>query len=114
MKVAVFNTKRYERRSLEAAAEGKGIQFTFLEPRLETQTAVLAAGHEAVLIFVNDIADREVLEKLAAGGTRFLATRSAGFNQIDREAALALGISLAYVHECCSTPERIRLQDSGV
>ena len=97
MKVAVFNTKRYERRSLEAAAEGKGIQFTFLEPRLETQTAVLAAGHEAVLIFVNDIADREVLEKLAAGGTRFLATRSAGFNQIDREAALALGISLAYV-----------------
>ena len=102
MKVAVFNTKRYERRSLEAAARESGndggtIEFTFLEPRLDAQTAVMAAGHEAVLIFVNDVADRDVLEKLAAGGTRFLATRSAGFNQIDREAARTLGISLAYV-----------------
>jgi D-lactate dehydrogenase len=97
MKVAVFNTKRYERRSLETAAEGTGIEFTFLEPRLDVQTAPLAAGHEAALIFVNDSANRAALEKLAAGGTRFLATRSAGFNQIDREAARELGIQLAYV-----------------
>jgi len=97
MNVAVFNTKRYERGVLERAAEGTPLKFTFLEPRLDAQTAPLAAGHEAVLIFVNDLADRTVLEKLAAGGTRFLATRSAGFNQIDREAARELGISLAYV-----------------
>lgn len=97
MKVAVFNTKRYERPVLEKAAEGSSIEFTFLEPRLEAQTAVLGAGHEAVLIFVNDVADKRVLETLAAGGTRFIATRSAGFNQIDREAARALGIKLAYV-----------------
>jgi D-lactate dehydrogenase len=97
MKVAVFNTKRYEKRSLEAAAEGAGVEFTFLEPRLEAQTAPLAHGHEGVLIFVNDCADRVVLEKLAQGGTKFLATRSAGFNQIDREAARELGIELAYV-----------------
>ena len=97
MKVAVFNTKRYERPVLEKSADGFPIEFTFLEPRLEVQTALLAAGHEAVLIFVNDVANRSVLEHLAAGGTRFLATRSAGFNQIDREAARELGIALAYV-----------------
>ena len=97
MKVAVFNTKRYERPVLEKSADGFPIEFTFLEPRLEVQTALLAAGHEAVLIFVNDVANRSVLEQLAAGGTRFLATRSAGFNQIDREAARELGIALAYV-----------------
>jgi D-lactate dehydrogenase len=101
MKVAVFNTKRYERRSLETAvqtiASGKGIEFTFLEPRLDAATAPLAAGHDAVMIFVNDSADRRVLEMLAAGGTKFLATRSAGFNQIDRKAAFELGIQLAYV-----------------
>ena len=97
MKVAVFNTKRYERPVLEKAAEGSLIGFTFLEPRLDAQTAVLASGHDAVLIFVNDVADRTVLEKLAAGGTRFVVTRSAGFNQIDREAARALGIKLAHV-----------------
>jgi D-lactate dehydrogenase len=97
VKVAVFNTKRYERSVLEKAAQGFSIEFTFLEPRLEAQTAVLAAGYEAALIFVNDVADRSVLEKLAAGGTRFVVTRSAGFNQIDREAARALGIKLAHV-----------------
>jgi len=97
MKVAVFNTKRYERLVLEKAAEGHRIDYTFLEPRLDVQTALLAAGHEAVLIFVNDVANRRVLEQLAHGGTRFLATRSAGFNQIDREAAREFGITLAYV-----------------
>jgi D-lactate dehydrogenase len=97
MKVAVFNAKRYERGVLEKVAEGQSLEFTFLEPRLDFQTAVLAAGHEAVLIFVNDVADRAVLEKLADGGTRFLGTRSAGFNQIDRVAARDLGIQLAHV-----------------
>lgn len=97
MKVAVFNTKRHERPVLEAAAAGKDLAFSFLEPRLDEHTAVLASGHEAVLIFVNDTANREALRKLAAGGTRLLATRSAGFNQIDLKAAREFGIALAYV-----------------
>ena len=97
MKVAVFNTRRYEKRALEKAAQGSPVEFTFLEPRLDEQTAVMAAGHDAVLIFVNDGANRSVLEKLAHGGVRFLATRSAGFNQIDLKAAAELGIRLAYV-----------------
>ena len=97
MKVAVFNTKRYERKVLEKAAEECPIEYTFLEPRLDAHTALLALGHDAALIFVNDAADRAVLEKLKECGIRFLCTRSAGFNQIDREAARELGISLAYV-----------------
>jgi D-lactate dehydrogenase len=97
VKVAVFNTRRYEKRALEEAAKGTPIQFTFLEPRLDEQTAVMAGGHDGVLIFVNDVANRAVLEKLVMGGTRFLATRSAGFNQIDLKAAAELGIQLAYV-----------------
>lgn len=97
MKVAVFNTRRYEKRALEEAVKGTPVQFTFLEPRLDEQTAVMAGGHDGVLIFVNDVANRAVLEKLVMGGTRFLATRSAGFNQIDLKAAAELGIQLAYV-----------------
>jgi D-lactate dehydrogenase len=97
VKVAVFNTRRYERRVLESAAEGTPIRYTFLEPRLDAQTAVLADGHDAALIFVNDSADRAALERLARGGVRFLATRSAGYNHIDRKAAAELGIRLAYV-----------------
>jgi len=97
VKVAVFNTRRYERHVLEQTAKGSPVEFTFLEPRLDEHTAVMAAGHEAALIFVNDVASRPVLEKLATGGTRFLATRSAGFNQIDLKAAAEFGITLAYV-----------------
>lgn len=97
MKVAVFNTRRYEKRALEVAAKDSPVEFTFLEPRLDEQTAVMAAGHDAALIFVNDTANRAVLEKLAKAGIRFLATRSAGFNQIDLKAAAELGIHLAYV-----------------
>lgn len=97
MNVAVFNTRRYERRVLEKAAEGTPIRFTFLEPRLDAHTAVLAGGHDAALIFVNDAADRPALEKLSLGGTRFLCTRSAGYNQIDRHAAAEFGVRLAYV-----------------
>jgi D-lactate dehydrogenase len=97
LKVAVFNTRRYERAVLERAAEGLPLEFTFLEARLDVHTAVLAQGHGAVLIFVNDTADRDVLARLAAAGVRFLGTRSAGFNQIDRRAAAEHGITLAYV-----------------
>lgn len=97
MKVAVFNTRRYEKRALEEAAKDSAIEFTFLEPRLDELTALMAAGHDGVLIFVNDVANRAVLEKLVMGGARFLATRSAGFNQIDLKAAAELGIQLAYV-----------------
>ena len=82
---------------MEEAARGSSVEFTFLEPRLDEHTAVMASGHEAALIFVNDVASRPVLEKLAGCGTRFLATRSAGFNQIDLKAAAEIGIQLAYV-----------------
>jgi D-lactate dehydrogenase len=99
VKVAVFNTKRFEKPFLERASRGTGLVMTYLGQRLDESTAALAAGHPAALIFVNDIADRPVLERLAAGGIRFLATRSAGFNQIDRVAARDLGITLAYVPE---------------
>jgi D-lactate dehydrogenase len=97
VKVAVFNTRRYEKRALEEAAKGTPVQFSFLEPRLDELTAVMAAGHEAALIFVNDLANRAVLQKLADVGIRLLATRSAGFNQIDIKAAAEIGIKLAYV-----------------
>jgi len=99
MRVAVFSSRRYERSSLEKAAGDFGITFTFLETKLDRNTAALASGHDAALIFVNDRADRAVLECFAANGIRFVGTRSAGFNQIDREAARDFGILTSYVPE---------------
>ena len=36
------------------------MELNFLEVGLDAKTAALATGHEAVCIFVNDIADAEV------------------------------------------------------
>jgi D-lactate dehydrogenase len=97
MRIAVFNTKPYDRRFLTEANAAFGHDLHFLEPRLEAATAPLAAGHQAVCVFVNDLVDAEVLEILAGQGTRLVALRCAGFNNVDLAAAHRLGIDVVRV-----------------
>jgi D-lactate dehydrogenase len=54
-------------------------------------------GHGAVCIFVNDRADATVLEALGRGGTKLVALRCTGFNNVDLKAAQALGIKVVRV-----------------
>lgn len=97
MRVAVFNTKAYDRRFLTAANEAFGHDLRFLEPRLDLTTAPLAQCCEAVCVFVNDCVDGGVLETLAAGGTRLIALRCAGFNNVDLAAADRVGLAVVRV-----------------
>ncbi|MFV0625135.1 2-hydroxyacid dehydrogenase [Sphingomonas sp. ac-8] len=97
MRVAVFSTKAYDRRFLEAANARFGHALSFFEARLDAQTAVLAEGHEAVCVFVNDRLDAEVLGALAEAGVRTVALRCAGYNNVDLRAAAALGIAVVRV-----------------
>jgi D-lactate dehydrogenase len=99
MKVAIFSTKPYDREFLTASnqASGGGHELRFLEPRLTLDTARLGHDAAAVCAFVNDVIDRPVLEALAASGTRLVALRSAGFNNVDLAAAGELGIAVARV-----------------
>lgn len=97
MRVAVFSTKPYDRRFLDAANAQYGHDLTYFEAKLVPQTAVLADGHPCVCAFVNDVLDAEVLEALHAQGVRGVALRSAGFNHVDVEAAERLGITVARV-----------------
>lgn len=97
MKVAVFSTKPYDREYLDRANAGQGHALTFFEAHLGRETAILAAGHDAVCAFVNDVIDGEVLHQLAVGGTRLIALRSAGFNHVDLVAARSLNITVARV-----------------
>jgi D-lactate dehydrogenase len=97
MRVAVFSTKSYDRKYLETANASHGHDMFFYEPRLTCDTVALASGFPAVCVFVNDLLDAEVLGALKKGGTRMIATRSAGFNHIDLEAAGEMGIAVARV-----------------
>lgn len=96
MKTAVFSTKSYDHEFLTAANTGDH-EFHFFEPHLDASTAVLANGFGAVCVFVNDTVDAAVLAQLAAGGTRLVALRCAGFNRVDLAAAKQLGVTVARV-----------------
>lgn len=97
MRVAVFGTKGYDRRFLGAANQSFGHDLQFFESRLDASTAPLATGYGAACVFVNDRVDAEVLEALAMGGTRVVALRCAGFNNVDLAAAERVGIDVVRV-----------------
>lgn len=97
MRIAIFSTKRYDREYLTLANETHEHELEFLESRLDEETARLAGGAPAICIFVNDVASRAVLERLASDGTSLIALRSAGFNHVDLEAASDLGLTVARV-----------------
>lgn len=97
MRVAVFSTKAYDQQFLDSANSGAGHELQYLETRLSSESAVLAKGTGAVCAFVNDDLGRPVLEQLAALGIRYVALRSAGFNNVDLEAARTLAIRIARV-----------------
>lgn len=99
MEVAVFAAKPYDREFLSVANQNDGSRHNlhFFEPRLSAETVALGLNAVAVCGFVNDHFDRHVLEMLAASGTRLVALRCAGFNNVDLVAAQELGIAVARV-----------------
>ena len=97
MKVAVFSAKRYDREFLNAANATAGHQLRYFDAPLDVESAVLATGYEAVCIFVNDAANADVLKVLAAGGTRLIALRCTGFNNVDLKTAADLGLKVVRV-----------------
>jgi len=96
MNVTFFNAKPYDQQFFEEANREYGHALEFLEVPLNAHTAVLARG-EAVCMFVNDVANAEVLRLLAAAGVRVLALRCAGFNNVDLKTAAKLGLTVVRV-----------------
>lgn len=97
MRVAVFSQKPYDLEFLEAANAEHDHELVFFEVHLNPTTASLASGFPAVCAFVNDGLDAAVLETLAANGTRLIALRCAGFNNVDLAAADRLGLTVTRV-----------------
>lgn len=97
MKIAFFSTKSYDKESFERTNTGGKHQLSFFEASLSVDTAPLAQGHDAVCLFVNDKADKETIEQLAAKGIKLIALRSAGFNHVDLAAAAKNNIKVVRV-----------------
>lgn len=68
-------------------AQNFGFDLKFLNTPLNEHTASLAEGYESICVFVNDTVDAAVIEQLYEVGTRLVALRCAGFNNVDLKAA---------------------------
>ena len=96
MKVAVFNTHKFEKEYLIKANENKhGLKL--LNSYLTIDTAVLAKGCEAICIFTQDNGTAPVLDKLHEMGVKYIALRSAGYNNVDIAHAISLGLKVVRV-----------------
>jgi D-lactate dehydrogenase len=93
----VFDTKPYDRESLQRSTRNGEVEWRFMDWRLSAETAASASGARAVCIFVNDRADRACLEALASLGVEHVTLRCAGFNGVDLAAAKELGLSVTRV-----------------
>ena len=96
MKVAVFSAKKYDRDGFSQWADSS-LQFSYIDSRLNSESAKLAAGCHAVCVFVNDDVNAAVLQQFSEMGIEMVALRCAGFNNVDLDAAKALGIRVARV-----------------
>src|SRR6476659_8318271 len=96
MNNAIFSAKKYDREFLNAP-NGARHELRFFEPHLNDETVSLAAGFEAVCVFVNDQMNAAVIATLESLGVRLIALRCAGYNNVDLSAAKKHGITVVRV-----------------
>jgi D-lactate dehydrogenase len=97
MKTAVFSTLEYDRQFLDEANKEHKHELIYHRESLHQATAALAVRCPAVCAFVNDQLDGPTLSLLAGGGTRLVALRSAGFNNVDLASAEKLKMTVMRV-----------------
>lgn len=86
MKLAFFDTKPYDVPGFDRYANPAGIEIKYFESNLTVDTVSLAAGYDAVCVFVNDVVNADVIEKLYELGVKAIVLRCAGFNNVDIKA----------------------------
>ena len=96
MKVLVYSAKEFEIPFLEKENKGK-FKITFIEDALTSETAMKAVGFDAICIFSGDTASNIVLEKLKDFGVKYIALRSAGYDNVNLLTAKKLNIKVANV-----------------
>ncbi len=97
MKVAVFSTIYYERDYLNKFNIGNKHQFTFFDAVLNEGSTNLTIGFDAVCVLLTDIIDEKVIDKLSANSIQLICLRSAGFDNVDIEAAAKRNIKVLRV-----------------
>jgi D-lactate dehydrogenase len=97
MKVAIFSTKYYEREYINKCNTGNKQQLTFFDAVLNEYSTNLTIGFDAVCVLLSDIINETVIDKLSANSIKLICLRSAGFDNVDIEAAAKRNIKVLRV-----------------
>jgi len=97
MKIIFFSAQPYDKDFFNSHNTDFGFDLVYHKSQLNEQTVGLVDHAEAVCVFVNDKVTALVCRQLAEKGVKIIALRCAGFNNVDLEAAKALGIKVCRV-----------------
>lgn len=98
MKILFYDTKNYDESSFRETLKAfPGISIEFIKSDLDTRTAALAEGFDAVCAFVSSDVGTQTVEILHSKGIRLILMRCAGFNNVDLSAAAKYGIRVMRV-----------------
>lgn len=97
MKIIAYAVRPDELSSFEKYSKKLGHDVTLVKESFAPENAHLAEGYDAVSILGNCRATSEALEILSKLNINYLATRSAGVNNIDMEAARRFNIRVSNV-----------------
>ena len=81
MKLAIFDSKSYDKLFFKKYEDKYDI--TYFDTALNNKTVNLAKGFEAICVFVNDVINKEVIDKLVEEQVKIILLRCAGFNNVD-------------------------------
>ncbi len=83
MRFAFFDAKPYDKPGFDRYAQNTELEIKYFETRLTEDTVSLAAGFDGVCVFVNDVVNAAVVDRLYEMGVKMIALRCAGFNNVD-------------------------------
>ncbi|MGI6108829.1 MAG: 2-hydroxyacid dehydrogenase [Eubacteriaceae bacterium] len=83
MKIAFYDTRPYDMLWFDPLLKEEDIEPQYIENRLSCETVGYAHEADAICMFVNDTANKEVVDKLAEMGIHLILLRCAGFNNVD-------------------------------
>ncbi|TYP74246.1 2-hydroxyacid dehydrogenase [Aquimarina intermedia] len=95
MKILIYSAKDFEIPYLEKANNDHHT-LHYVPERLAADTAMMAIGFDGISIFSADDGSAKVLELLRDFGVKYIALRSAGYDNVNIKAATKLGIRISH------------------
>lgn len=83
IKIAFFDTKPYDREAFGRLNKRYDFEIKFFKYLITPDNCILAKDADVVVVFVNDLITKEVIDQLVSFGVKLIALRSAGFNNVD-------------------------------